>query len=97
MNFLYRTLRTELAISLAENFTKVRSQKLFEIVADYPDSIPSLRELKHTALMSNNMGYLGKVFRVAVQRRLLHMGASTSQILVRTYVIDALLLNWDCA
>lgn len=53
------------------------------MVAEFPDSLPSLRELKQTASITNNMGYLGKVFRATVQRRLLHMGASTSQILVR--------------
>jgi hypothetical protein len=53
------------------------------MVAEFPDSLPSLRELKQTATITNNMGYLGKVFRATVQRRLLHMGASTSQILVR--------------
>eukprot|EP01036_Dinobryon_divergens_P029650 gene29650-38775_t len=74
-------LQSELSISLANNFTKTRSRKLFEMVAEFPDSLPSLRELKQTATITNNMGYLGKVFRATVQRRLLHMGASTSQIL----------------
>jgi hypothetical protein len=75
-------LQSELSSSLANVFTKTRSRKLFEMVAEFPDSLPSLRELKQTASATNNMGYLGKVFRATVQRRLLHMGASTSQILV---------------
>ena len=71
-------------MSLATHFTKIRSAKLFEIVAEYPESSPSLKELKQTASLTNSMGYVGKVFRGAVQRRLLHLGASTAQILVTT-------------
>lgn len=67
--------------SLYQIFSKVRGSELFEIVAEFPDSMVAIKELKETASISSSVGYLGKIFKSTVKRRLLHTGASTSQIL----------------
>eukprot|EP01038_Epipyxis_sp_PR26KG_P010296 gene10296-13841_t len=62
-------------------FTKYRSKVLFEMITDFPDSLPAIKELKETSQYSNNLTFIAKLFRTIVCKRLLHMGASTSQIL----------------
>lgn len=76
---------------------EIRSSKLFEIIADYPDSMPCLIEL-HDHLYSSSascatlpsivpmiasqlLGRIGKRLRKTIESRLLHLGAATSQIL----------------
>lgn len=75
------SIRNEISSYLVDSFTKNRANSLFEMIRDYPDSLVAIKELKSTTIRSNNMGYIGKVFRKTIQKRLLHMGASTSQIL----------------
>ena len=72
---------------------RVRTNELFEIIADYPDSLPAIRELRDLTLLLSSSSidgfenssfeqtFLGKQFRGTLCRRLLHPGASTSQIL----------------
>jgi anaphase-promoting complex subunit 2 len=74
-------IKKELYKSAVNLYTKYRSEELFEMVTDFPDSITALKELKELFLKSNNASYVGKKFRSTLQRRLLHIGASTSQIL----------------
>lgn len=74
-------VHTILLQSLLTVISRVRANELFDIVADFPDSLVALRELKETASRSASMSHVGKVFRATIQRRLLHTGASTSQIL----------------
>lgn len=71
----------DLSYSLVDLFSKIRSKELFDMVTDYPDSIPALQELKMYTVKSDNMGFVGQQFRSTLVRRLLHMGATTSQIL----------------
>jgi anaphase-promoting complex subunit 2 len=63
--------------------SKFRAYELFEIVADYPESYMAIKELKEAANSSITgiLPYIGKVFKEVVCKRLLHTGASTSQIL----------------
>eukprot|EP01031_Cornospumella_fuschlensis_P041785 gene41785-51004_t len=85
--FVRRTLRwsdaqthADLRSSATVLIAKERAQQLFEMVADYPESLPALcelRDLSNPALL----GFGGRELRAAVSRRLLHLGASTSQIL----------------
>lgn len=65
---------------LNDCFCKTRSNELFEMVSDFPDSLIAIQELKATA-DTVNIGLIGKKFRAVLQKRLLHLGASTSQIL----------------
>ena len=77
----YNIIFNNLQSSLYYLFLNVRSKDLFEIVADFPENIVAIRELKEAAHMSNSMGQIGKIFRSIIKKRLLHTGASTGQIL----------------
>ena len=99
-------MRPILKQALYQIFSKVRAKEMFEIAADFPDSMVAIKELKDAASASSSFGYIGKIFRPIVKRRLLHTGASTSQILdffilmIRTLrVLDSsdLLLNYVAA
>jgi anaphase-promoting complex subunit 2 len=58
---------------------KIRTKELFEIIQDFPSSHAAIIELKTTS--ANNLSQVGKMFRKVIQNRLLHPGASTTQIL----------------
>lgn len=99
-------LKPILLQSLYQIYSKVRAKEMFDIAADFPDSMVAIKELKEAANASSSLGYIGKIFRPIVKRRLLHTGASTSQILdffilmIRTLrVLDPsdLLLNYVAA
>ncbi len=51
------------------------------MIAEYPDSLVSLKELRDDIKHTDNIALIGKSFRAVLRKRLLHMGASTSQIL----------------
>ena len=70
-----------LTSALSSVFARVRAKELFEMVADFPDSITAIKELRDTATASDSIAFIGKIFKSTVKRRLLHTGASTSQIL----------------
>jgi anaphase-promoting complex subunit 2 len=80
MNSL-KELINELIYITLDLYLKYRSKSLFEIIADYPDSFISIHELKYILHKTNNISYIGKNFRIILQKRLLHIGASTTQIL----------------
>lgn len=99
-------LRSQLSVSLLRALAETRAQELFNIVADYPDSMCAVRELKEAMVSTDTLSIVGKEFKAVVQRRLLHMGASTAQIvgfyvsMIRTLrVLDNsdLLLNFIAA
>lgn len=58
-----------------------RLDSLFNLILEFPDSISGIEELRISLVASGNIGYAGKVFRDVLRKRLLHIGASTSQIL----------------
>lgn len=74
-------LETLKSVLLFKCICKVRSTEMFEIVAEFPDSIQCLYELNELAFKSDMLGDIGKTFRDIVYKRLLHLGASTNQIL----------------
>lgn len=45
--------------SLLNTLSKYRANELFDIVADFPESMPAVKELKESASSSNNMAYVG--------------------------------------
>lgn len=69
-----------LAHSLLKSLAQVRASELFNIVADFPDSMCAVKELKEAITNSGTLSVVGKEFRAAVCKRLLHVGASTTQI-----------------
>lgn len=71
----YFMSQTPLALSRA------RAQELFDMVRDFPDSTPAVVELRHVSQSSGMMSFLGKTLKRALCGRLLHLGASTSDII----------------
>jgi anaphase-promoting complex subunit 2 len=75
------TAKKELRFAATDFLVKLRSKELFEMIAEYPDSLVSLKELRDDIKHTDNIALIGKSFRAVLRKRLLHMGASTSQIL----------------
>ena len=76
-----RSLWPKLANSLLRSFSMLRAVELFDIIRDFPDSMPAVKELRDAVAGTNTLGAVGKAFRPVLARRLLHVGAATSQIL----------------
>jgi hypothetical protein len=69
----------EIAIEI---FVSFRSTKLFDMITDYPDSLSQLVELKECITFRHSfLTIIGKKLRSILSKRLLHLGASTTQIL----------------
>ena len=69
-----------LAHSLLKAMAETRAQELFNMVADFPESIRAVKELKEAMSSTGTLSVVGKEFKAAVKKRLLHVGASTTQI-----------------
>ena len=74
-------LSEKLRLILFMSFSAQRSNQLFEIVMDFPDSSVAIHELGEAAQVAKSLSQIGKTFRAIIEKRLLHAGASTSQIL----------------
>ena len=92
-----------LTFALHTHFVKLRGGELFDMVADFPSSLPGILDLRKalggsssSSSSSSSSGTsaspsttdsrrrtseLAKSFRIALKKRLLHVGASTAQIL----------------
>jgi anaphase-promoting complex subunit 2 len=87
--FQYAPLGAHSEDILAENlrsflwasFVRLRSAELFDMVAGFPESMAAIKELRDVANTLNSLNVIGRVFGSALERRLLHLGASTKQIL----------------
>jgi anaphase-promoting complex subunit 2 len=66
---------------LLEEFIVIRAEKIFEMITEFPDSLEALKELRDSITTCGNIGLVGRLVRCTLVRRLLHLGASTSQIL----------------
>ncbi len=75
------TMQNELRFAGTDYLVKLRCKELFEMVAEYPESLVALKELRDNIKHTDNIAYVGRAFRAALKKRLLHLGASTSQIL----------------
>ncbi|KAL8002527.1 putative cullin, anaphase-promoting complex subunit 2, cullin domain superfamily [Plasmopara halstedii] len=64
-----------------EEFGSLRIKQLFEIIKEFPDSIPALEDLRQCLERTQQHGELVQEFRRALQSRLLQPGANTSAIL----------------
>jgi hypothetical protein len=80
-NVFINSIVQELQTSALRSFVELRCQRLFEIVFDFPDSLCAIKELKDSVRDSNSLALVGTLLRQALQKRLLHLGASTNQIL----------------
>ncbi|KAI8324365.1 hypothetical protein GQ54DRAFT_238790, partial [Martensiomyces pterosporus] len=64
-------------------FSDMRVSELFGIIIDYPDSNMAINDLRRCVVRLGNMQDVAESLRSAIQRRLLHPGATTSDILAQ--------------
>eukprot|EP00898_Chlorokybus_atmophyticus_P006884 jgi/Chlat1/7197/Chrsp57S06846 len=73
--------RARLTQVVYEQLGLLRITELFDIIVDYPDSAPAMDDLKECLSNSKQFDRLALAFKAALQRRLLHPGAATVDIL----------------
>lgn len=75
--------QAKLEYSASQAFVSVRMGELFDLVAEYPDSLPAVRELSVALERTGRVWYAttASEFRKALVARLLHPGAETAQII----------------
>ncbi|CEO95339.1 Anaphase-promoting complex subunit 2 [Plasmodiophora brassicae] len=71
---------TRLTFVLYEQLGELRIGELFDIIADFPDSQPAVVDLSQCIAKADQQMLLIKSLREAFQRRLLHPGANTRDI-----------------
>ncbi|KAL7542585.1 hypothetical protein ACHAXR_012103 [Thalassiosira sp. AJA248-18] len=73
----------QLEYAASDCFVHVRMKELFDLVTEYPDSLPAVRELSVALDRTGRLWYqqLANEWRNALMTRLLHPGAETSQII----------------
>jgi anaphase-promoting complex subunit 2 len=73
----------QLEYAASECFVHVRMNELFDLVTDYPESLPAVRELQVALDRTGRIFYESLAFewRQALVQRLIHPGAKTSQII----------------
>jgi anaphase-promoting complex subunit 2 len=73
--------RSKLEYAIMESFCNARKTEIFDIIADYPDSSPAVRELGRILRKTRMQRAMGIALGEAFRHRLLHPGAQTNQIL----------------
>ncbi|KAJ2721292.1 Anaphase-promoting complex subunit 2 [Coemansia sp. Benny D115] len=68
---------------LLERFCELRTAELFSIIVDYPETMAAIEDLGLCVSGLNNMDRVAQSLRAAVQKRLLHPGATTQDILTQ--------------
>lgn len=66
---------------LYSSYSMNGARALFDMVTEFPESLAALRQLKESIALSSTLRDIGKTFQSTLKRRLLHPGASTSQVL----------------
>ncbi|KAG5876105.1 hypothetical protein JTB14_013685 [Gonioctena quinquepunctata] len=66
---------------LYNSYTKIRIDQLFNIIIEYPDSLPALEDLRLCLPRTDLKSALTKKLQKAMETRLLHPGVSTPDVL----------------
>ncbi|GLI63751.1 hypothetical protein VaNZ11_006824, partial [Volvox africanus] len=73
--------RLRLSYLVYETLGRLRISEMFDIVVDYPDSLPAIRDLATCLRHTNLQSLFVSSFKRALQQRLLHAGASATGII----------------
>jgi anaphase-promoting complex subunit 2 len=73
--------KPRLTAAVQHAFVRIRLDELFDLVADYPDSHPAVLELAAVLQQTHLHQELGQALQTSLERRLIHPGAATSQII----------------
>ncbi len=65
---------TILGLFVYEDVGEMRISQFFDMVVDWPDSLPALRDVKESLAHTNLQSHFISSFRTANQQRLLHAG-----------------------
>lgn len=80
-NSLSNNWKSKLEYAIMESFCNARKSEIFDIIADYPDSLPAVTELASVLRKTRMQRAIGTALGEAFRHRLLHPGAQTHQIL----------------
>lgn len=72
---------SRLDYATSECFCQTRIGEIFDVVADYPDSLPAVHELRDALDRTRMHARLASGLKASLCRRLIHPGANTSQII----------------
>ncbi|KAJ3093051.1 Anaphase-promoting complex subunit 2 [Quaeritorhiza haematococci] len=72
---------TRLDFHLFKTFYSLRVEELFDIIVEFPDSLPALNDLQTCMSKMDANHEVVNALKAAFSKRLLHQGASTSDIL----------------
>lgn len=64
-----------------ETLGALRTTELFDMICDYPESIPAISDLQECLRNTNQYGVVVSTLLNSIQKRLLQSGAATSLIL----------------
>ena len=73
--------KSRLKFHLYERFCELRTSELFDIIKLFPDSQPSLLDFRSALERTHQQKKIIRSLQNVLQRRLLHPGANTSQII----------------
>lgn len=76
----YKMWSTRLLFYFHKTFGDLRIKEFFDIVVECPDSEPAVLDLKECIEWTGQHQQLQKAFLIAIERRLLHPGAETTDI-----------------
>ncbi|PCH40122.1 ubiquitin-protein ligase [Wolfiporia cocos MD-104 SS10] len=68
---------------VCKTLSDLRTREIFDIIVDYPDSVPALQDLKECLQRVDQRAQLVQTLRKANRKRLLHPGADTKDILTQ--------------
>lgn len=73
--------KQRLTTAVQHAFVRIRMDEIFDLVADYPDSHPAVIELAGILQITQLHQEVGQALQASLERRLIHPGAATSQII----------------
>lgn len=76
-----QAMLTKCTYMLHDAFCLLRIREMFNIIVDYPSSLPAIEDLKRSLELTNRKRHLQDSLRTSLTKRLLHPGASTSDII----------------
>lgn len=75
------SLQRLVSLIVDENYVSARVRELYDIITDFPESTYAVLELRDTLFRTQQHHLMTQALRALLERRLLHSGANTAQII----------------
>ena len=75
------SFRQRMCHFLYETYTRARIEQLFNIIIEFPESQPALEDLRECLAKTDLRGHLTRCLKSVLQKKLLHLGVNTTDIL----------------